>query len=89
MTTQTKLGEIQTLCDMILSASDHVLERYQSEMSRFVSRARELAAIIQKSGAEQCGNCDGYGKGIEGLHGNEFVCPDCRGSGLVATKGGA
>ncbi len=35
----------------------------------------------------RCGNCDGYGKGIEGRYGSEFECPDCLGTGLVPRKG--
>ena len=47
--TTTEQEEIQTLCEMIESASDHVLERYDSERDRFISRARELARIVRGS----------------------------------------
>lgn len=39
--------EIETLCDLILSASDHTLERYQSEQDRFIARSRELANVVK------------------------------------------
>lgn len=39
--------EIETLCDLILSASDHTLERYQSEQDRFIARSRDLANAVK------------------------------------------
>jgi len=38
--------EMRTLCEMLLSASDHCLDRYQSELDVFVRRARELARDV-------------------------------------------
>ncbi len=45
---QTDEAEIRTLCDMLISASDHVLERYDSERDRFISRAKQLAVAVQE-----------------------------------------
>jgi hypothetical protein len=33
---------------MLISASDHVLERYDSERDRFISRAKQLAVAVQE-----------------------------------------
>ena len=46
--TKANREELKTLSDMILSASYHVLERYQSERDRFIQRAKQLALIVQE-----------------------------------------
>lgn len=38
--------ELRTLCEMLTSASDHVLDRYDSERERFIQRARQLASLV-------------------------------------------
>ena len=75
------IKEIRTLVEMISTASDHSVERYDSERIRFIERSRQLATAVVELFDELSQSHETLTLACEFLHNGT---PICNGSDLHA-----